>query len=158
MTKKPNILDANGLMKYVASYKKKPASGIDCEYIALTKEWGIKTYRHQSTRDEAYLNQARMSGYGYAPRVGIKFDCAGRDWPVEKFCYITEVAKVLIERADEWEHYRNEEKKLLKKQPKLPSKVEQLIVAMEEAGFDFCDTHYGNFGRLRRKLVCIDFS
>lgn len=144
------------LSKVVENHQGPSPNGIDCHFINLDDQWGIKVYEYKDRRDMSVENQTLMSKHGYAPKVGPVFDIG------EKFCYVTEKATPLIEqeKGESERHYWN--RFFTTPLPKGFQTEEdfdesrELINKMREEGFIMHDNHAGNFGRLNGKIVCID--
>ncbi len=147
-------MNSERLTEIVTEGMKKPSPfGVSCKFIKLDDMWGIKVYRNKEIRDNAVMRQTKMYGLGYAPAIGASFDIGD-----DKFCYITEVAIPIVDYTPE-----NADKFVImcrmaeEEYPGIREEVSKLVKNMRKNDYDYFDDHYGNFGWLNGKLVCIDF-
>lgn len=124
--------------------------GVSCYFIKLNEEWGLKVYTAQDERDRAYRIQTNMSKYNLAPTTGIKFDIG------ENYCYVTEVAIPLASQSPVTRDY-TEEFYTINNDTRVRKMINDIVTKMKAKGHSSCDNHAGNFGILRKQLVCIDF-
>lgn len=130
----------------------KSPSGISCYFIKLNDDWGLKVYREKWERDLAYERQNLMAQHGYAPTTGTTFDIG------EKYCYVTQMAEVLIDDTIRKRcYYAYADKAMELTKAGVNQEIRSLRDKMSALGFDPCDDHYGNFARINGQLVCIDF-
>lgn len=105
------------------------SSGCSCSYYAV----GLKIYKHERERDEAFFRQRHAHAHGIAPFAIERIEVDGKP------AYLTEVADLL----HEW-----------------PMAAEVAVATEKhEAAFGFMcgDFHRGNIGYLHDELVFIDF-
>lgn len=126
--------------------KRSPLKGIQCTFVRVSDEWGIKAYlKDECSRDESYYYQSLYASRGWGPPVGEKFQIG------EYFCYSTRVAEVLIDPnaflSDEWDDTQEAWRDRISKQ----------VEAMHLDGLEPKDYHIGNWGIYEGKLVLIDF-
>ncbi len=127
-----------------------PRSGIECMFVQLTKNVGIKIYRGRMEAESSCERQTKAHKIGVAPKVmsRVKKCYVGNllEWDCDNifdsddpycYCYMTQIAKCPT-------RYRQEEKVELKKR-------------MEKARLPTWDLHGANLGRIGKKLVAIDF-
>ena len=122
--------------------------GVHAMFRKLTTEWGMKFFIFQGQRDETWTIQRKLARHGLAPQVGRKFSF--RLHNTDFFGYITEIALVASDLQPDTEDYETfyyDDNKF---------HVEQAYRQL--MGYYPSDTHDGNFGILRGKLVMIDFS
>jgi hypothetical protein len=146
-------------------------SGISCIFIKVEEEgfeFGIKTYRDKDTRDICCSRQTHMSEHGYAPKTYGSFELpsVGGDDDY-KYCYITELAKPVVEgfneemfdSTSEFKNWEEQEAVMTYEQKmKLWHEVSVLCSKMCDKGYYMGDRHFGNFGHMKNgTLVCIDF-
>lgn len=126
--------------------------GVSCYFIRINDEWGIKVYKKEAERDNAYARQNHMEKHGYAPKTGVTFEIG------QQFCYITEIAEPLLKHVvgeNSVEHYARF--KIMNDNQMVMQPIYELVKKMELAGYYMWDAHVGNFGMLKGELVCIDF-
>ncbi len=154
-------------MSDLYSQKDSSPSGVSCTFFKINNEWGIKTYRSKEIRDSYYETQKMVAEHGFAPEVGECFEFTIGGEVV--YCYITEVAEPLPparyfelrvkyvaakETKEEAEEYNDINSKTWNAYSK---QIYQTNDAMDYAtGWRNHDSHCGNWGLLRGKLVCID--
>ena len=127
-----------------------PRSGVECMFVQLTKNVGIKIYRGRMEAENSSKRQTKAHKIGVAPKVmsRVKRCYVGNllEWDCDNifdsddpycYCYMTQVAKCPT-------RYRGEE-------------LDQLVRKMGKSKFSTWDLHNGNLGRLGKKLVAIDF-
>jgi hypothetical protein len=124
--------------------RKSPHSGVDAKFVKINEEWGIKAYRLEYTRDEAYENQTNYHNRGWAPPVGESFQIGG--W----YCYSTRVAQVIEEPNTPYDE-------ILAIEDKYQNEIDASIREMNEIGLFPRDMHAGNWGIYEGKLMPIDF-
>lgn len=149
------MFDTNLVSEFVVKNLDTPSPyGCTCTFMKFDDNWGIKVYDDKRTRDKACERQARMHKVGYAPSVGASFNIGD-----DRYCYITELAKPLIDCTKEantnWSAFSAA---FEKENPTARKDVDDLVEKMYKENYVYCDAHYGNFGMLNGKLVCIDFS
>lgn len=149
------------LTELVAKTSLSPGGG-SARFIKIDDEWGLKLYRNEETRDNAYSRQGNMSAFGYAPKIGMKFDVG------TEFGFVTQVAVPLVEgklrdkkghSQQNWSDYHNVYQAGQQANQHLQPEIDDLVKNMIKKGYDISwDDHYANFGMLDGKVVCIDFS
>lgn len=140
---------------------RKVASGLSCLFIKLSPKIGVKIFWTATERDYAYKAQQFASRYGLGPRVGDKLRISTKDkklfialksyrnkeepsswWNSRRktalYGYMTQVASIPKKGLTDVEH-------------------EKLCNKLELHGFETCDMHDENVGRINGKAVCIDF-
>ncbi len=136
--------------------------GVQCRFIKLNDKWGVKVFHRKDTRDYAYDNQKAAAKYKLGPQIGQKFDLPitlSEDY--DGYCYITEVAKILIKYRYDYDRW--EDHKYTKLWDEITEKYKNRINTLcmklqKKINWDFeTDSHIGNVGLLNGKLVCIDF-
>ncbi len=125
-------------------------AGSEARFIRINKEVGIKIYHDKFTRDYARRQQKYFHKYGWAPAVHGSFSVPASllqsipryhqefDSTDKYYAYITEAARATLPSAEEVEEFSQ---MVLQRFPDVRDN----------------DFHSGNFGRLKRKLVLIDF-
>lgn len=150
------MLDVAFLNKFVEkNYQTPSPHGASCKFIKFDDNWGIKTYYDCEIRDSAYNRQKKASEAGLAPTVGSCFDVG-----YSIFCYITELAVPLVDCTPEVnERWSIIFDKFEEENPNVRGDINNLCEELNKVlNRPYYDAHFGNFGMLRDKLVCIDFS
>lgn len=149
-------LATNLIQERYSKDKNTSPNGVSCIFFPITSKWGIKTYTSRTTRDKTYDTQDMAADLGFGPEVGEKFDVNIDGEAV--FCYITELAETLV-NEEVMEKYHNGNYELWDEIAKeYQNDIDDLDETMEEKmGWTNQDSHIGNYGFLRGKLVVIDF-
>lgn len=120
------------------------SKGSSCTFVRLDPFKGLKLYRSEDDRDNAYENhEAVFNATSRAPEIFDKIEVAGY-WG-----YVTQVAETLCDVDNCEEMYDAEQK--------YSSEIEECLQELREAGFYYSDDHGGNFGFIDGHLVIIDF-
>ncbi len=136
----------------------KTQSGSYALFIPINKEWGLKLYSDsesvrmycsyhggaKSVRNKTYMLQKYAALYGLGPKVGNKFTVTVNK--VKYFGYSTERVDILPHFISEYQCER-----------KIKGYV-QLINDLYSLEMTPADLNSTNVGRIKGKLVCIDFS
>ena len=158
----PNVATLALKKKY--SDKANSPKGVACTFFKITSKWGIKTYTNRNSRDDCYDTQSMCAEYGYAPRVGEKFEFKIEDEVL--YCYITEIAECLGDPIMELRFQYKADDTLYDKyiteyaavEAKWEDDINELNDLMEDEIGWYCeDFHIFNYGILNGKLVVIDF-
>ncbi len=143
--------------------------GVDCRFIRINENWGIKFYKNEALRNKTLAFQARAAEAGLAPRVGECFELTlpfyEDEEPREVFGYVTECisdtygeyyANRMFQCSySECLHYQREE---IAEQMYDSYEYNRLIEGINSINISNNDIHTRNVGFLRNRLVCIDFS
>jgi hypothetical protein len=143
--------------------------GLRCRFIRINEQWGMKFYKNENYRNKTYDFQNRAAEAGLAPRVGECFELAlpfyDDDEPIEVFGYVTEcISETYGERMAykiyncSYEECHEDEQQQIDIVFYDEYEYGKLIEEINSIGISTEDTHSLNFGYLRGKLVCIDFS
>ena len=136
--------------------RKRSPQGCSCYFVTITPDWGVKVYHRKEERDSSHRLQQMAAVAGVAPAVGVSFDID------RSYCYLTEIAVPLLNATPEIDEKWSEwEWKISVMMPWLSREIDEVVEDVTTAcklKQRYWDTHYGNFGYLRGKLVCIDFS
>lgn len=139
------------LAEVIAKHTGFSPSGLHCKFIKIDDVWALKIYDNEYIRDKAYDSQKKVAESDLAPKVGIKFNL---DYT---FCYVTEIAETLFKGDTNekwWREYHRVNSDMA-----VMEKIRKCVAEMwQKAEYDMGDIHPGNFGYLRDKMVCIDFS
>ncbi len=156
--------DIETLVAFVNNNSNKPSPrGVSCKFVKLDNKWGVKIYTSDDERDLAVSQQKIMNEKGFAPAVSTVFNVG-----VDMSCYITELAKPLVEPIDrkyrdddsDWNLWRDRCAEFNSKNPNIEAQIRNLCEDMAKAvnGYSNHDRHLGNFGYMEDgRLVCIDF-
>ena len=128
-------------------------NGSEARFLRINKQVGIKIYSTKESRDFAVQKQRQFSKYGLGPAVYGQFMVSAETlqripkWNSETFTaqsqyytYITQAANMTKPWPEEIAEFER--------------KLEETFPNDEFCTGDFRD---GNFGRIKRKLVLIDF-
>lgn len=140
--------------------------GVSSVFIPITKNWAMKLFRDEESRDDAYNMQKTYYGAGYAPELGDKIDLPegiqdANTWGEFQYGYFTEIVETVIDKRanwivtaeqrenfiDAWGDYEDEDSRLY-------SYIQEM---WEETGEELWDLHPGNWGYKDGKLIPIDF-
>lgn len=123
--------------------------GCSASFMKINNDWGVKIFNHEYVRDDSHREQAKAAEFGLAPRVGDKFNFGN------KYCMVCEVAEPFYDTSKEgfnWTHFLDLQEKTADMREEFSREL------MEATGFCFTDNHVCNIGKLRGRIVCIDFS
>ncbi len=118
-------------------------SGASCLFVKLNKNIGVKLYRRKANRDFSHQTQLKAEKIGIAPKTGEKF-------LIYSFAYnyYDEIRNVyygfVTQAADPPRKYKEQE-------------ITEIIGKMKKMNLCVGDLHKANLGRIKEKLVCIDF-
>ena len=113
--------------------------GIQCRYIKLSDDIGIKCYRQKYLRDLYFDRQTLAEKHGLGPKCFKKFQIAGF------FCYVTENVSVAAHDSRWYENCDH-------------NAFYEISRKLYAISIEMCDIHENNFGYTKEgKLVCIDF-
>lgn len=145
------MITADVIETVANSSRRSSPHGVSCHFVKIDNCWGVKVYTDEKERNYSRQRQEKAFFAGLAPSVGDSFDCGDR------FCFVTEVAKTLVEEEDD-DTFNECCREVDLANPTLAAEVEQLCDELKLLfNSEYSDNHYGNFGWLRGKLVCIDF-
>lgn len=140
-------VNVDTIIEKVRDEFKRSPNGMQCVFVAIDEQWGIKLYFNSCKRDECMENQQNCYNVGLAPEVGPPIDLPNGFY---RYGYITERAKVAVEGCYGPKHRVWEDQNRIQ--------VQELRAELEErADWYMGDDHAGNFGYIRGKLVPIDF-
>jgi hypothetical protein len=137
------------MKKLAKLIRRRTPSGASCTYIKWTQYVGLKTYTDREERDQSVKLQRRAAKIGLAPKAGASFEfeitaigydcgCSAPEFSLQKiYCYWTEHAPMGRSAG-----YRA---------------VDRLDRELSKIGIEHTDLYDRNLGRIRGKLVCIDF-
>lgn len=141
------ILKANGCS---------PHRGVASRFLKISENWGVKfSLRRADYITRIFANQRRAWRLGLGPFCFGLFRLTVGD--ITFHCYITEVAKVILDMIEkqeiEWKGgiFLDSDGPFLKRCKHLMRILEQKL------DISFSDTHYANFGLIGSRFVCIDF-
>ena len=140
-------------MRFKPKSLKYISCGCDCCYYRINSNTGLKVYFDRDDRDLSFFNQKKFHKFRLAPMTKERFSLSigelmgyisGYDGlngkgneSLKVYCYITQNA----------EYVGKVGKKAINK----------CVKAMEEKGFPYYDNHEHNFGKIGKRVVCIDF-
>jgi len=139
------------------------SSGQECSFIDMKNGWGIKCYNDKGQADTNYICQKYVASLGMAPKVGKRFTITDPVYGDKYYCHLTEVVELcapygIKNRFAEEEEYEDEEfEDPVSVAPYYDERMEWVQNFYDKTGYEYWDTHTGNFGFLRGILVCIDF-
>lgn len=134
-------------------------SGCDCTFIKLDDKWGLKLYKDEYTRDEAYENQRSCLDIDLAPLVGESIDFSSAGY----YGYITEIIEPVAMSENDFNKVKYDADSRvfeIKREWEQRTEIERNIICKkikEETGWIFYDSHYFNWGTKDGQLMPLDF-
>ena len=161
------------IMDLIKSKIRDSPSGISAVYIQIYKEWGLKLFSSNLSRDLCHKRQKICHKAGWAPKAGAKIDIEISpddkdlftiDNNVHQFGYLTEHLFTLP-NTDSYNHglcadlYKLAEEEINEWKNKYEDKIDIWFKEIKEkTGWYFYDRHMFNWGRTKEgKWVPIDF-